>query len=66
MIWDDFSQPARGQLFLKLANTATYGNWSWAKDSDGKVGIALELSKKINSADLASSKYFEINTKASR
>jgi hypothetical protein len=64
MIWDDFSQPARGQLFLKLANTATYGNWSWAKDSDGKVGIALELSKKINSADLASSNYFEINTKS--
>jgi len=64
MIWDEFSQPEKGQLFLKLAKTTSYGNWSWAKNSEGKVGIALELSKDIISSDIATSKYFEINTKS--
>ena len=64
MIWDEFSQPAKGQLLLKLAKTTSYGNWSWAKNSEGKVGIALELSKDIIASDVATSKYFEINTKS--
>ncbi len=63
MIWDEFSQPSKGQLFLKLATSSSYGNWSWSKDSDGKVGIALELKSQINASDLATSKYFEIDTK---
>lgn len=63
MIWDEFAQPAKGQLLLKLAKTTTYGNWSWAKNSEGKVGIALELSKDIVLSDFTTSKYFEVNSK---
>jgi hypothetical protein len=63
MIWDDMTLPNRNQIFLKLAHTTSYGNWSWAKDSDGRAGIALEVIGKADLGIASQSKYFEVTTK---
>ena len=63
MIWNEFSTPPDGQFLLKLLKTTDYGNWSWVKDSESRVGIALELTAQIAVSDLPSSKYFEVSAK---
>jgi hypothetical protein len=62
MIWNEMALPPKGQVLLKLANSTSYGNWSWAKDSDGRAGIALEVSIDTEVAINSLSKYFEIRS----
>jgi hypothetical protein len=62
-IWESISLPTSGQFSLRLIKTMSYGNWSWIKESDGNVGISLELEKEYDVTSLVSSKYFSIKNR---
>lgn len=62
-VWDSISIPEPGQFSLRLIKSMTYGNWSWIKESDATVGIALELQKEYDTSSLVSSKYFSIKNR---
>jgi Putative PD-(D/E)XK family member, (DUF4420) len=62
-VWDSISLPEPGQFSLRLVRSMTYGNWSWIKESDASVGIALELQKEYDTTSLVTSKYFSIKNR---
>ncbi len=62
-IWESISIPEPGKFSLRLIKAMKYGNWSWVKESDGNVGISLELEKEYDVRSLVSSKYFSIKNK---
>ena len=59
-IWNAMQAPISGQFSLRLIQVCSYGNWSWLKDHDEKVGIALELNESIDLDGFPISKFFYI------
>lgn len=62
-VWDSISLPEPGQFSLRLIRSMTYGNWSWIKEFNASVGIALELQKEYDASSLVNSKYFSIKNR---
>lgn len=62
-IWDSIRTPVAGQFSLRVIKTCSFGNWSWIKESDQKVGIALELKSEFSLTDCSTSKYFSIKSR---
>jgi hypothetical protein len=52
--------PISGQFSLRLIQVCSYGNWSWLKDHEEKVGIALELNESIDLDGFPISRFFTI------
>ena len=59
-IWSTMKVPISGQFSLRLIQVCSYGNWSWLKDHEEKVGIALELNESIDLDGFPISKFFTI------
>jgi hypothetical protein len=62
-VWDSISLPEPGHFSLRLIRSMTYGNWSWIKEFDASVGIALELQNEYDASSLVNSKYFSIKNR---
>lgn len=62
-IWESISKPDLGQISIRLFRSMSFGNWSWIKECDGGVGIALELSNEHDISLLTSTKYFSIKNR---
>jgi hypothetical protein len=54
--------PVEGQFSLRLIEERAYGSWSWLKDHDERIGIALELSEAINLDGFPASKFFLVKS----
>lgn len=62
IVWDEITCPADGQYAFRLIKNMPYGNWSWFKDSENRVGISLEMHSASTDANFKPSKYFLIST----
>ncbi len=60
-IWTDIVKPKEGQYSFRLIKNMPFGNWSWFKDSDGRVGISLEIHKAELKTEFKPSKYFSVS-----
>lgn len=60
LIWENLRTPERGAFSLRMERQTSYGNWSWLKNSEKGVGIALEFQGSLDISSVTSTKYFEI------
>jgi hypothetical protein len=60
-IWENISKPQDGKYSFRLIKSMPFGNWSWFKDSESKIGISLEMQKTELNTDFKPSKYFAIS-----
>lgn len=60
-VWTDIVKPKEGQYSLRLIKNMPFGNWSWFKDSDGRVGISLEIQKAELKIEFKPNKYFAVS-----
>ena len=60
-VWTTIAKPNEGQYSFRLIKNMPYGNWSWFKDSENKVGISLEIKKSSPKTDFKPSKYFAVS-----
>ena len=42
-IWDGLATPENNALTMRLAHKGDHATWSWIRQSDRKVGIAIEI-----------------------
>jgi hypothetical protein len=63
-IWDGLAKPENNALTMRLAHKSEQATWSWIRQSDKKVGIAVEIEGDFfNTVELPSSKNLEVNVK---
>ena len=62
IVWDEITRPKEGQYAFRLIKNMPYGNWSWFKDSENRVGISLEVQSASIDTNFKPSKYFLIST----
>jgi len=62
IVWDEIIRPKDGQYAFRLIKDMPYGNWSWFKDSENRVGISLEIRSATIDSKFKPSKYFLIST----
>jgi len=60
-VWDAINLPQSGQYSFRLIKDMPFGNWSWFKDTDNRVGISLEFQVATLEGSFKSSKYFDIS-----
>ena len=61
LIWDGINLPKSGEYAFRLIKDMPFGNWSWFKDSSGRVGISLEIHSAALESNFKSSKYFDVS-----
>jgi hypothetical protein len=59
-IWDSLVTPDKGTYSLRLEKSTPYGRWSWLKEFDKGVGIALEVNGDVDTSQIDSTKYFDV------
>ena len=42
-IWDGLATPENNAITMRLAHKGDHATWSWIRQSDRKVGIAIEI-----------------------
>ena len=62
IVWDEINRPRDGQYAFRLIKNMSYGNWSWFKDSENRVGVSLEMQSASIDSKFKPSKYFLIST----
>jgi hypothetical protein len=60
-VWDAVSKPGNGQYSFRLIKNMPFGNWSWFKDSENRVGISLEMQKLTINTEFKPNKYFVVS-----
>jgi len=60
-VWTTIAKPSVGRYSFRLIKNLSYGNWSWFKDSENRVGISLEIHKSVLQTDFKPNKYFVIS-----
>lgn len=60
-VWNDIAKPKEGQYSFRLIKNMPFGNWSWFKDSVGRVGISLEIQKAELKTEFKPNKYFAVS-----
>lgn len=60
-VWSAITRPNEGQYSFRLIKKMPFGNWSWFKDSENKVGISLEIQKSTLKIEFKPSKYFAVS-----
>lgn len=60
-IWDGIAKPKDGQYSFRLIKSMPFGNWSWFKDSENRIGISLEIQKTELKTDFKQNKYFSVS-----
>jgi len=60
-VWSGINRPQIGHYSFRLIKAMPFGNWSWFKDSENKVGISLEIQSATLEGTFKPSKYFDIS-----
>ena len=63
-VWSTMDKPSGNSITMRLAEKTDHAIWSWVKQSDGKVGLAIQLQNSdLNVPDIPISKHFEVKEK---
>lgn len=60
-VWTNIAKPSDGLYSFRLIKNMPFGNWSWFKDSENRVGISLEIQKTSLKTDFKPNKYFAVS-----
>jgi hypothetical protein len=60
-VWSAINLPQKGQYSFRLIKALPFGNWSWFKDSENRVGISLEIKNKAFESSFRPTKYFTVS-----
>ena len=60
-VWDQIATPEKGGFSLRVEKNTSYGNWSWVKEFDARVGIALEMRANYDLTNIAPTRYFDVS-----
>jgi len=60
-VWSTMEKPIGNSITMRLAEKTDHAIWSWVKQSDGKVGLAIQvLNTGIFTSEIPLSKHFEV------
>lgn len=63
-VWSTMDKPSGNSITMRLAEKTQHATWSWVKQSDGKVGLAIQvLYADISAPEIPISKHFEVREK---
>ena len=63
-VWSTMEKPGGNSVAMRLAERAEHATWSWIKQSDGKVGLSIEISNgEVPLPEIPVSKHFEVKEK---
>jgi hypothetical protein len=63
-VWSTMDKPGGNSVAMRLAERSDHATWSWIKQSDGKVGLSIEISNgEVPLPEIPISKHFEVKEK---